>query len=598
MMEQRIFAVILAAALRLSLAGCDAEPKPAETAPDVTAPAVTLDTAGMFTDRDLDPGYDSAVSITLSDAGCTGGAGVAVDGTTVTITAAGTYRLSGKLTEGQLRVAAGEQDKVQLVLEGASVENAGHAALYILSADKVFLTLADRTENALTVSGEFRQTDDNAVDAAVFSKSDLVINGSGSLAVSCESAHGIVSKDDLKITGGSLRVKAAKQGITGKDSLRIAGGSITVDAGTDGIRAKNTEDAAKGYVYIRGGALDITAGNDGISASSACLIEGGAFEIFTGAGSASVTHSEGQWGGGMWPGWGGSTEADTPSVKGIKAGGGLTVTGGSFTIDAEDDALHSNTDLTVTGGSFCVASGDDALHADAALLITGGALDITKSYEGLEGNYITLSGGAITLVASDDGMNAAGGNDGSGMAGPFGGFGEATDAYIRITGGSLVVDAGGDGIDSNGDLTVSGGVVCVDGPTNGGNGSLDYAGNAKITGGVFVALGSVGMAMNFGMDSTQGAILCSLNGNAPAGTEVAVKDSSGNVLASYTSQKTFQSVLISAPGMEKGQTYTVSAGTVSAEFTLDAIIYGSGSGMGGGPGGPGGGRPGGGRPGK
>ena len=540
MMEQRIFAVILAAALLLSLAGCDAEPKPAETAPDVTAPAVTLDTAGMFTDRDLDPGYDSAVSITLSDAGCTGGAGVAVDGTTVTITAAGTYRLSGKLTEGQLRVAAGEQDKVQLVLEGASVENADHAALYILSADKVFLTLADRTENALTVSGEFRQTDDNAVDAAIFSKSDLVINGSGSLAVSCESAHGIVSKDDLKIT----------------------------------------------------------AGNDGISASSACLIEGGAFEIFTGAGSASVTHSEGQWGGGMWPGWGGSTEADTPSVKGIKAGGGLTVTGGSFTIDAEDDALHSNTDLTVTGGSFCVASGDDALHADAVLLITGGALDITKSYEGLEGNYITLSGGAITLVASDDGMNAAGGNDGSGMAGPFGGFGTATDAYIRITGGSLVVDAGGDGIDSNGDLTVTGGVVCVDGPTNGGNGSLDYAGNAKITGGVFVALGSVGMAMNFGMDSTQGAILCSLNGNAPAGTEVAVKDSSGNVLASYTSQKTFQSVLISAPGMEKGQTYTVSAGTVSAEFTLDAIIYGSGSGMGGGPGGPGGGRPGGGRPGK
>ena len=174
---------------------------------------------------------------------------------------------------------------------------------------------------------------------------------------------------------------------------------------------------------------------------------------------------------------------------------------------------------------------------------------------------------------------------------------------ILIAGGNLVMNAGGDGIDSNGDLTVTGGTVYLDGPTNSGNGALDYAGNAKITGGVFIALGAAGMAMNFGTDSTQGAILCGLNGNAPAGTEVSVKDSKGSVLASYTSQKSYQSILISAPGMEKGQTYTVSVGEATAEFTLDSIIYGSGSGMGGpggmggGPGGMGGG-PGGGRPGK
>ena len=598
-MERRIFAVFLSSVLLLSLAACNADPKPAETVSNVTAPSVTLDTAEMFTDRDLDPGYDSAVSITLSDGSTIGGKGVTVEGSTVTVTAAGTYRLSGKLTSGQIRVAAGEKDKVQLVLEGVSVENTGHAALYILSGDKVFLTLAEGTENTLAAAGEFTQTDDNTVDAAVCSKSDLVINGSGKLAVSCETSHGIVSKDDLKITGGSLTVNAAKQGITGKDSLRIAGGSITVDAGTDGIRSKNTEDAAKGYIYIRGGVLDITAGNDGISASSACLIEGGTFEIDTGGGSASVTHSEGQWGGGMRPGgWGGmeggTSLEDTESIKGIKAGSGLNIAGGSFHIDAEDDALHSNADLTVTGGTFSVASGDDAFHAESALFISGGTLDITKSYEGLEGNYITVVGGTISLVASDDGINAAGGDDSSGMAGPFGGFGgfgEATDAYILISGGHLVLNSGGDGIDSNGDLTVTGGTVYLDGPTNGGNGPLDYAGNAKITGGIFIALGSADMAMNFGMDSTQGAILCSLNGNAPAGTEVAVKDSKGNVLASYESQKTFRSILISAPGMEQGETYTVCAGQVSGAFTLDNIICGNG-------GGPGGGRPGGGRPGK
>ena len=604
MMLRRIFALIISAALALSLAACAADPKPGETVPPVTSVSVTLNTAEMFTDRDMDPGYDSAVSITLSDDGSTGGAGVVVEGNTVTITAAGTYLVSGKLTAGQLRVAAGEKDKVQLVLKGAGVANAGHAALHILSADKVFLTLAEGTENTLAATGDFGQTDDN-VDAAVFSKSDLVINGSGKLAVSCEKSHGIVSKDDLKITGGSLEVKAAKQGISGKDSLRIAGGSITVDAGTDGIRSKNTEDATKGYVYIKGGALHITAGNDGVSASSTCLIEGGALDISTGEGSASVTHSEGQWGGGMWPGgWGGqggTTTEDTQSIKGIKAGGDLVVTGGSFQIDAEDDALHANQDLTVTGGAFAIASGDDALHAESTLLISGGTLEITKSYEGLEGNYITVSGGEISLVASDDGMNAAGGNDGSGMAGPFGGFGgfgEATDAYILISGGSLVMNAGGDGIDSNGDLTVTGGVVYVDGPTNSGNGPLDYAGNAKITGGTVIALGSAGMAMNFGTDSTQGSILCSINGSAPAGSAVAVKDSKGNVLASYVSRKTFQSILISAPGMEQGGTYTVSVGQASLEITLDSIIYGSG--MGGGPGGPGGrpGGPGGKPPGK
>lgn len=602
-MLRKIVSLLLVAALTLSLAACGSDPV---TIPTVTEPTVNLDTADMFTDRDMDPSYDSCVSITLSDAGCAAdGAGVTIDGTTVTVTQGGTYRLSGKLTAGQIRVAAGETDKVQLVLDGASVANEGHAALYVLSCDKVFVTLTEDTENALAASGEFIQTDDNSVDAALFSKSDVVINGSGSLAVLCETAHGIVSKDDLKITGGGLHVTAAKQGISGKDSVRIAGGSITVEAGTDGIRSKNTEDTAKGYVYIRGGSFDIKAGNDGISASASCLIEGGAFEIFTGEGSASVTHSDGQWGGGMMPGWGGmgggTATEDTESIKGIKAAAGLTVSGGSFTVDAEDDALHSNADLTVTGGSFAIASGDDAFHADGSLFISGGAIDISKSYEGLEGNYITVSGGDIRLVSSDDGINAAGGNDASGMAGPFGGgmggFGEATDAYILIAGGNLVMNAGGDGVDSNGDLTVTGGTVYLDGPTNSGNGALDYAGNAKITGGVFIALGAAGMAMNFGTDSTQGAILCSLNGNAPAGTEVSVKDSNGNVLASYVSQKSYQSILISAPGMEKGQTYTVSVGEATAEFTLDSIIYGSGSGMGG-PGGMGGGRPGGGRPGK
>lgn len=604
-MSRKLFAAFLAAAV-LSMTACTpGEPavsgtQPTQSGTDQTATDVPMDISGMFTDRDYEAGYEAAVTVTLSDEGSTAdGSGVTVAENIITITQAGTYRLTGTLTQGQVRVSVGEVDKVQLVLDGASVANEAHAALYILSGDKVFVTLAEGSENALASSGEFVQTDENTVDAAVFSKSDVTFNGSGSLAVLCESGHGIVSKDDLKVTGGTYLVSAAKQGMTGKDSVRIAGGSFTVESGSDGLRSRNEEDTARGYLYIAGGSFRITAGNDGMDASGQILISGGEFTVDTGAGSASVTHSDGSWGGGIggFGGWedSGNTDTAAESCKGIKAGGSLTVSGGTFQMDTEDDAFHAGGDLTVSGGSLTVASGDDALHADGALNILSGTLDITRSYEGLEGTYITVSGGDITLTASDDGINAAGGNDGSGMAGPWGqpgGFGEATDASILISGGTLVMDAGGDGIDSNGDLMVTGGTVFLNGPTNGGNGVLDYAGEGRISGGTVVALGTADMAMNFGTNSTQGSILCALNGTAPVGTEVKLTDSDGNVLASYVSEKTFQSILISAPGVAVGETYTVYVGEASARITMESVICGNGmGGMGGPGGGPGGGRP-------
>lgn len=606
-MRQRVVMLFLAVAVCLGCWGCAGDGggniiigNDPSNKPEQTVPAVDPET--LFTDRDRETGYQDPVTVNLSDSGITAdGKGVRIDGTTVTITAEGTYLLSGTLTDGQIRVDVTDQQKVQLVLENAAVNCPGSAALYVVEADKVFVTLAEGTENALASTGSFAE-DGTGVDAAVFSKGDITFNGSGQLVVLSEAGHGIVSKDDLKIIGGSYVVNAAGQGITGKDCLCIEDGSFTVESGTDALHSKNDEDNSRGYIYILGGTFALTSGNDAMDASKDIFISGGDFTIYTGDGSASVTHSDGQWGGGMPGGWGGFGEIGSETTaeesrKGIKAATAIAISGGSFTIDAQDDALHSNDSLTVAGGSFAVASGDDAFHADGALTISSGTIDISKSYEGLEGTYITVSGGEISLIASDDGMNAAGGNDGSGMAGPWGqggGFGEATDAYITISGGTLNINASGDGIDSNGALTVTGGTVYLDGPTNSGNGPLDYAGEAKITGGTFVALGAAGMAMNFGTNSTQGAILCSLNGTAPALTEVCIKNSSGVVLASHTSQKTFQSILISAPGMEQGSTYTVFVGEASGEFTLDSIIYGSGSGMGGGGmgGGMGGGRPG------
>ena len=251
----------------------------------------------------------------------------------------------------------------------------------------------------------------------------------------------------------------------------------------------------------------------------------------------------------------------------------------------------------ISGGTFSLATGDDGIHSDENVTISGGEITVTQSYEGIEGASIDITGGTIRVASSDDGLNAAGGNDSSGFFGRPGGFSTSSDYYIRISGGVIYVNAAGDGIDSNGNLYVTGGTVYVEGPTDNGNGALDYDGTAYITGGTVVALGSSGMAQNFGSESTQGAILLTLS-SYTTGT-VTLKDSSGNVLVSYSSDKKFNSVVVSCPSLVQGGTYTITAGGSDYSVTLTSLIYGSGMGGGmlGGGGMPGGGMPGGNRPG-
>lgn len=544
------------------------------TSSDDTENQLTAD--DMFSDRDLSGEYSECVDITLSGsaASCNDSSVTVADGS-ITITKAGTYKLSGTFT-GQIIVNAGDSDKVQLVLDNASITKDGSAALYVINADKVFVTTVSGTENTLASTGEFASSDDETnVDGAVFSKSDITFNGSGTLNVTCESKHGIVTKDDLKITGGTYNITSASQGLSGKDSVRIAGGDITVTSGSDGIHSENTDDTEKGYVYISGGTLNITSGKDCIDASGTIDIKDGTLTLNAGGGSSEKT-----------------TGSDSESYKGIKADGVLTISGGTFNIDTLDDAIHSNTDVTVSGGTFEISTGDDGIHADNDTVVSGGEITIATCYEGLEGQTVTVSGGKITLTASDDGINAAGGDNG-GIGGGFGpdSFSADSNAKITITGGEIYVNASGDGLDSNGDLEISGGTVYVYGPTSGGDGSLDYDGNAVITGGTVIMAGSSGMAMNFGSESTQGSILAS-TGNASAGTTVKLTDSSGNVIAEFTPTVSFQTVVISTPDITSDGTYTLTVGDSTQEITMSGYIYGSGmgGGMGGGnrPGGNGG----------
>ncbi len=552
-----------------------------------------VDTAEMFSDQDKEIGYDETeaahIECTGDTAQCDSDA-VTVSGGTVTITDEGTYLLSGTLTDGMIIVDAEKTDKLQLVLNGLSVTSSTSAALYIKQADKVFVTTASGTENTLANGGAYVAIDDNNIDAAVFSKEDVTFNGAGTLTVTAQAGHGIVSKDDLRITSGTYSVTAANHGLNGQDSVRIAGGDFTIQSGKDGIQAENEEDASLGFLYIAGGTFDITAQGDGLSASGYAQLDGGEYTILAGGGSANAAaqgnETYGPWGGS-------STTEDSVSTKGIKASGDLLLTDGTYSIDAADDALHSNANLSISGGAFEIATGDDGLHADSNLSISAGVLHITESYEGLEGQSIDITGGEIDLVASDDGLNAAGGNDESGFGGMGGGrrgpdsFDSDSSAYIHISGGTLTIDASGDGIDSNGSLTVSGGQVYVSGPDNSGNRALDYASEASVTGGVVIAAGASQMAQSFGSGSTQGVLFVSFS-TQQAGSTIRLTDASGNELLSWTAAKSFSSVVLSCPDIVQGESYTLTAGSYETTITMDSLVYSADSGMGGGMGGPGG----------
>ena len=526
----------------------------------------------MFTDRDMSGDYEEDTSVRIIFKGET----VACDSETVriteghvTVTQEGVYLLEGSWQEGMLLVDAPDTAKVQLVLGGVEIFNGSNAALYVKSADKVFLTIAEGTVNKLESGGDYSDLDGNHIDGAVFAKCDLTINGTGSLEVGAVKGHGIVAKDDLKITGGNLTVKAAGHGLSGKDSVCIAQGRISLDSGKDGIHAEHDTNGEKGYVYIGGGSFVIDAEGDGVSSGNFMQIDGGDFVITTGGGSSNKVPNKNE-------------EGDIVSTKGLKAMEAFVVNDGNFVIDAQDDALHSNDSLTVYGGVYQIATGDDGFHADEEMTVAGGHIDISTSYEGIEGNEVVISGGYVKLYASDDGINAAGGNDQSG----FGGFpgGEGFDASggssLLISGGTIYVNADGDGLDSNGNLTVTGGEIYISGPVGNMDGALDYDGVGQITGGVVMAVGSVGMAMNFGETSTQGSALVVFCGQT-AGSEIVVTDLEGKHLISYTAEKSYQSVVFSCPEMVSGGTYTISAGDSAQSVTLDGLIYGNGVGMGG-----------------
>lgn len=578
-------------------------------------------------------------SITLSPDGSTStDASVLIDGQTVTVTQAGTYQIAGTLGDGALIVESAENAKITLVLGGVSIKNSTGAAIQISTADDVTIELAEGTTNVLQSGEEVdiatATESEEASGGALQSKADLKIKGKGSLTVLGYLNNGIHCTKDLKIKNGNISVTALGHGIKGKNSVTVSGGTVTVTSGKDGITSDETENEEKGFVTIEDGEIIITSAGDGVSAETTLTVTGGVISIISGGGSANAqqkTDNMRDW----WDFDNSASDDNSASCKGLKAGKALVISGGSITIDAQDDALHTDGDMTISGGECILSTGDDGAHAALSLTVLDGKITVLTSYEGLEANQITLAGGELDITASDDGINANGGSDGfsGGFGGGFGGrrsdmnsqsgdmtppdnsnmqtppdgnapsgnpptmpgqdaadsttTDDTTDKQpvLLITGGKITVNADGDGLDSNGNLRVEGGDITINGPANGGNGALDIGtengGSGVIAGGTLIALGTSSMAENFDSTSTQCAFLVTMN-SFGAGETITITDSQGTVLYTGVTVKSANSVVFSSPDLTVGETYTVTIGSISATVTQSSTVVGNSNVFGGG----------------
>lgn len=465
---------------------------------------------------------------------------VALDGKTVTLTEGGTYRLSGKLSDGQVLVDAPDQ-KVTLILDGVDISSSSGAAIAATEVEELVVVLADGSDNTLSDADSYEEDED--ADAALFSAGDLTVGGEGSLTVHGNGNDGIASKDGLVIASGTITVDAADDGVRGKDYLVVQGGSVKVTAKGDGLKADNTEDADAGYIAVSAGTVRVSAGGDGVDAATDLVVTGGTLDVTAKAGDDSSAH-------------------------GLKSGVITVLEKGTVTVDASADGLHSNAAVHLDGAKVSVAAGDDGVHAEGDLVISEGAVEITRSNEGLEGKDITVAGGSTKVTSGDDGVNASGnttsssdqgGGQGGGPGG--GGGGESVGDYtLKVTGGTLVISADGDGFDSNGTAEITGGTLVVNGPEMGGNGALDVNGSFTVSGGVLLAAGSAGMAVAPDEGSGQGWLSATLDSTVEAGTTLHVVDSDGKVVASYVTSKAIQNVVYSSSAVKSGSEYRICAG--------------------------------------
>ena len=568
------------------------------------------------------------------------GSGAVFSGRTLKIDQAGTYVLSGALDNGQILIEASKEDVVRLILSNVTLHNETGPAIYAPRSKHVIVVIREGTVNTVSDGANYEALESgDDPSAAIYTQHNLSVSGEGTLTVIGNYGQGIRTQDMLTITGGVINITSVGDAIRGRDGVAIQNGLFTLKAGGDGIQSNNANSDDVGFIVITGGTFSIQAQNDGIQAESVLTISGGSFDITTGGGSAnapaSTSDSRGgrndwdDFGGGMrsrggiqqppegFPGargdrgempqppegfpdgwgdenssaqspygfpdnidsWGSATQSSqegSESRKALKAKKQINIIGGEFTVNAEDDGVHSNGDIFISASKIYIETGDDGIHADGAIEVTGGGIIIPVCYEGIEGLSVTISGGDISITARDDAINAADSSVSSSAMGgrPMGGggFQANSDIFVRISGGMIDLYGTHDGIDSNGNIFLEGGVLRISGPSQGMEGAIDLDGGFLINGGELITAGSV---MSSSSDSTQPLIIVSYSQQQSSGSVIAIKDANGGTLLEYTSKTTYSMSGFTSPSFKAGETYSLYIdGVKRCDITLSGIYTG------------------------
>ena len=469
--------------------------------------------------------WDSSSEVTIDLSNPTATDGVTVSDGVITITKAGNYKLTGTY-DGQIKVDAADSDMVRLILNNATITNSTGAAINVVEADEVVIYTASGTTNTVSDGSSYSDTASGSPDAAIYSKSDLTLAGEGTLKVKGKYEEGIHTSDGLVIASGTLEVTAANTGIKGKDYVDILDGTVTVTATKDGIKATNDTDGNRGWVRLSGGTVNISAGDDGFKAERVLEISGGTLNI-------------------------------TESNEGIEAQY-INILDGTVNVTSSDDGINASYSTTTTTDSTSTTSTSTTSTGTESTTATS----TKQSAQGGQAPSGTM------------GQPPAGGGMGGGMGG--GGMGggtfEVVDATINISGGTVTVNANGDGIDSNGTATLSGGTLVVNGPFTGGNTSLDTNGDLLLNGTTVAAGNSGDMFEAPSTNSTSGYVKISNVSNLSAGTTVQVADSSGNVVANYkVTNSSTALILVSSSKITKGESYTVYTTTDSVDASSTTL---------------------------
>jgi len=494
--------------------------------------------------------WDSSSEVTIDLSNPTATDGVTVSDGVITITKAGNYKLTGTY-DGQIKVDAADSDMVRLILNNATITNSTGAAINVVEADEVVIYTASGTTNTVSDGSSYSDTASGSPDAAIYSKSDLTLAGEGTLKVKGKYEEGIHTSDGLVIASGTLEVTAANTGIKGKDYVDILDGTVTVTATKDGIKATNDTDGNRGWVRLSGGTVNISAGDDGFKAERVLEISGGTLNI-------------------------------TESNEGIEAQY-INILDGTVNVTSSDDGINASysttttTDSTSTTSTSTTSTGTESTTATSTKQSAQGgqtAQGNQSAPQAPSGSAGQAPAGGGQAPSGTMGQAPAGGGAGGGMGGGMGGGGtfEVVDATINITGGTVTVNANGDGIDSNGTATLSGGTLIVNGPFTGGNASLDTNGDLLLNGTTVAAGNSGDMFEAPATNSTSGYVKISNVSNLSAGTTVQVTDSSGNVVANYkVTNSSTALILVSSSKITKGESYTVYTTTDSVDASSTTL---------------------------